>query len=171
MANLANQRGVRTIIAFFGPEAAAQVVQECGRAHIVTATNVFAHIEDVHEIVDSVLAMIGDDGVFITESHYLLALIETLQYDTIYHEHLRHYSLESLGYLLGMHGLEVDSREADPDPRRVDPRVCGAAWHEAGAAERRATARRRARGWSVGRSAQGVQGARGAVEAAAARAC
>jgi len=45
--------------------------------------------------------------VFITESHYLMALIETLQYDTIYHEHLRHYSLESLAYLFAMHGLEV----------------------------------------------------------------
>jgi C-methyltransferase C-terminal domain/Methyltransferase domain/Putative zinc binding domain len=107
MANLANERGVRTIMSFFGPAAAARVVSECGRAHIVTATNVFAHIEGVHEIVDSVLALLNDDGVFITESHYLMALIETLQYDTIYHEHLRHYSLESLAYLLGMHGLEV----------------------------------------------------------------
>jgi hypothetical protein len=50
---------------------------------------------------------LGDDGVFISESHYLHALIETLQYDTIYHEHLRHYSLHSLQYLLGMHGLSV----------------------------------------------------------------
>ena len=53
------------------------------------------------------LAMLADDGVFISESHYLMALIETLQYDTIYHEHLRHYSLESISYLLKMHGLEV----------------------------------------------------------------
>jgi len=107
MANLANERGVRTIMSFFGPAAAARVVAECGRAHLVTATNVFAHIEGVHEIVDSVLAMLDDNGVFITESHYLMALIETLQYDTIYHEHLRHYSLGSIAYLLNMHGLEV----------------------------------------------------------------
>ena len=46
-------------------------------------------------------------GVFISESHYLLSLVETLQYDTIYHEHLRYYSLGSLQYLLRMHGLEV----------------------------------------------------------------
>ena len=107
MADVANQRGVRTIMSFFGPSAASRVVAECGMATVVTATNVFAHIEGVHEIVDSVLAMLTDDGVFITESHYLIALIETLQYDTIYHEHLRHYSLESLSYLLRMHGLEV----------------------------------------------------------------
>lgn len=107
MANLANERGIRSIMAFFGPAAAAQVVEQCGKATVVTATNVFAHIEGIHEIVESILAMLGDDGVFISESHYLMALIETLQYDTIYHEHLRHYSLESIAYLLNMHGLEV----------------------------------------------------------------
>ena len=108
MANLANERGIRSIMSFFGPAAAAQVVKQCGgKAGVVTATNVFAHIEGIHEIVDSVLAMLADDGVFISESHYLMSLIETLQYDTIYHEHLRHYSLESLAYLLNMHGLEV----------------------------------------------------------------
>jgi len=107
MANLANERGIRTIMSFFGPAAAAQVVERCGKAAVVTATNVFAHIEGIHEIVDSILVMLADDGVFISESHYLMSLIETLQYDTIYHEHLRHYSVESLSYLLEMHGLEV----------------------------------------------------------------
>ena len=107
MANLANERGIRSIMAFFGPAAAARVVKQCGKATVVTATNVFAHIEGIHEIVDNILAMLADDGVFISESHYLMSLIETLQYDTIYHEHLRHYSLESLSYLLDMHGLEV----------------------------------------------------------------
>src|SRR5713226_709569 len=107
MANLASERGIRTIMSFFGPAAAARVIEECGKAHIVTATNVCAHIEGIHEIVDAILAMLGNDGVFISESHYLMSLIEALQYDTIYHEHLRHYSLESIEYLLKMHGLAV----------------------------------------------------------------
>lgn len=100
-------RGIAAINAFFGPKAAAQVVVQHGPAKIVTATNVFAHIENVHEIVESILTMLDDDGIFISESHYLLPLIETLQYDTIYHEHLRYYSLQSLKHLLEMHGLEV----------------------------------------------------------------
>ena len=104
---LAVQRGIPTVNAFFGPAAAAAVVQQHGRAKIVTATNVFAHIENVHEIVASILAMLDEDGIFISESHYLLPLIETLQYDTIYHEHLRYYALQSLQYLLGMHDLEI----------------------------------------------------------------
>src|SRR5947207_8040264 len=104
---IARERGIPTINAFFGPKAAAQVVREHGRAKIVTATNVFAHIENIHEIVESILAMLDEDGIFISESHYLLPLVETLQYDTIYHEHLRYYALQSLKYLLEMHGLEI----------------------------------------------------------------
>jgi hypothetical protein len=104
---IARERGISTVNAFFGPAAAAQVVREHGLAKILTATNVFAHIENVHEIVESILTMLDHDGIFISESHYLVPLIETLQYDTIYHEHLRYYALQSLKYLLEMHGLEI----------------------------------------------------------------
>ena len=107
MGKLAASRGIPTHIAYFGPAAAAAVRGEHGPAAIVTATNVFAHIENVHEIVSSIVSMLDDRGVFISESHYLLDLIETLQYDTIYHEHLRYYSLHALRHLLKMHGLEI----------------------------------------------------------------
>jgi len=83
------------------------VVAEKGRAKLVTATNVFAHIEDIHSIMQALLALLDEDGIFISESHYLLSLIDTLQYDTIYHEHLRHYSVTSLAHLFKMHGMEV----------------------------------------------------------------
>jgi len=105
--NLANQRGIKTSIAFFGPEAVKKVVAEDGPAKIVTATNVFAHIEDVQTVMKGILSLLADDGIFISESHYWLSLLETLQYDTVYHEHLRYYSLTSLRYLLEANGLEV----------------------------------------------------------------
>ena len=107
VGNLANQRGIPTTIGFFDRALAEQTRKQHGPAKIITATNVFAHIEHIHEIVESILLLMDEKGVFISESHYLLALVETLQYDTIYHEHLRHYSLQSLQYLLQMHGLEV----------------------------------------------------------------
>lgn len=107
VGNLANQRGIPTHISFFGRDIASRVAAEEGQATVVTATNVFAHIENIHEIVRSLLLLLAPQGVFISESHYLMSLLETLQYDTIYHEHLRYYSLHSLQYLLGMHGLEV----------------------------------------------------------------
>ena len=104
---LANERGIPTDISFFDRAAADRVVSREGRARIITATNVFAHIEGVHDVVDAIVALLADDGAFISESHYWLSLVETLQYDTIYHEHLRHYTVGSLRYLLEMHGLEV----------------------------------------------------------------
>ncbi|MDA2928796.1 class I SAM-dependent methyltransferase [Acidobacteria bacterium AH-259-O06] len=107
MANVANERGIPTLMAFFGREIATKIKAKQGGATIVTATNVFAHMENIHEMMGSLLLLLDDKGVFISESHYLMSLIETLQYDTIYHEHLRYYSLQSLKYLLDMHGLEV----------------------------------------------------------------
>jgi hypothetical protein len=104
---LANHRDIPTLISFMNRQAARTAIAKKGKAKLVTATNVFAHIEDIHEIMECILELLTDDGIFVTESHYLLALIETLQYDTIYHEHLRHYSLTSLKHLLEMHGLEV----------------------------------------------------------------
>ncbi len=107
VGNLANERGIHTIIAFFNRQTAAQSLAEHGPATVITATNVFAHIENIHDIVESILLLLAESGVFISESHYLISLLETLQYDTIYHEHLRYYSLHSLRHLLNMHGLEV----------------------------------------------------------------
>jgi len=104
---LAQQAGIDTIISFFNRKSVKEAVQTRGKAKLVTAANVFAHIEDVHEIVDCICEMMTDDGMFINESHYLAPLIETCQYDTIYHEHLRYYSLTSLKNLLSSHGLEI----------------------------------------------------------------
>jgi hypothetical protein len=106
-AKLAVERGIPSITSFFTKAVAEKVAKDHGKAKIVTATNVFAHIEDIHDIVAGILALLDDSGIFISESHYFRALLETLQYDTIYHEHLRYYSLTSLKNLLEMHGLEV----------------------------------------------------------------
>jgi hypothetical protein len=104
---IGNERGIPTIKRYFGPTVAGEVKRDYGPARVVTAANCFAHIEDVHAIVDGIVEMLKFDGVFISESHYLIALLDTLQYDTIYHEHLRYYSMSSLKNLLEMHGLEV----------------------------------------------------------------
>src|SRR3989338_5078107 len=107
IGKLAIEKGVPTIIDYFKKDVVEKIKKEYGKAKIITATNVFAHIENINEITKLILELLGDDGVFISESHYLLPLIENLQYDTIYHEHLRYYSLHSLKYLLESHGLEV----------------------------------------------------------------
>lgn len=107
VGDIANSRGIPTIKRYFGTQVAREVKQDYGAASVVTAANCFAHIEDVHAIVDGIVEMLKPDGVFISESHYLIPLLDTLQYDTVYHEHLRYYSLSSLKHLLEMHDLEV----------------------------------------------------------------
>jgi len=104
---LAIEKGIPTIIDFFNEISVEKIKKEQGKAKIITATNVFAHIENINEITKLIMDLLTEDGVFISESHYLLPLVETLQYDTIYHEHLRYYSLHSLKYLLEKHGLEI----------------------------------------------------------------
>ena len=104
---LARDRGIDTITEFFGPEIAVRVRSEYGPARLITAANVFAHIPDVHAVVDAIGSLLTDDGVFVSESGYFREIVETLQYDTIYHEHLRYYTLASLSELLGRHGFRV----------------------------------------------------------------
>jgi len=106
-AKIASERGIPTLQRYFGKEVAREVKEKHGAAKVVTAANCFAHIEDVHAIVEGVIEMLAPDGVFISESHYLIGLLDSLQYDTVYHEHLRYYSVGSLAHLLGMHGLEI----------------------------------------------------------------
>jgi len=107
VSKIANERGIPTIQRYFGLDTAKEVKAKHGPATVITAANCFAHIEDVHAIVEGIVEMLAPNGTFISESHYLIPLLDTLQYDTVYHEHLRYYSLASLKHLLEMHGLEV----------------------------------------------------------------
>ena len=107
IGKLAIKKGIPTIQDYFRSEVVTKVKKEYGRPKIVTAANVFAHIEDANGVLDNIISLLRPDGVFISESHYLYPLIQTVQYDTIYHEHLRYYSLASLNNLLSKHGLEV----------------------------------------------------------------
>jgi hypothetical protein len=106
-ANIAISNHVPTIQQYFSVGLAKRVVSDYGAVKLVTCANCFAHIPDVHAVVDGVLELLAPDGVFVTESHYLMGLIERLQYDTIYQEHLRYYSLNSLTNILKRHGLNV----------------------------------------------------------------
>ena len=107
IGEIAIERGVPTIIDYFSQQVVETVLAQHGQARIITATNVFAHIENVNTVVELIIKLMGPKSLFVSESHYLLSLIETLQYDTIYHEHLRYYSLHSLKFLLESHGLEI----------------------------------------------------------------
>ena len=107
IGKIAIRKGINTLIRYFDKNTSDLILKKFGKAKIITATNVFAHIENVNLLMKNLLRILKDDGVFISESHYLVSLIKTNQYDTIYHEHLRYYSLTSLKYLFEKYDMEI----------------------------------------------------------------
>jgi hypothetical protein len=109
-----SENGIDTVQSFFTEALARELKKDYGCATVITATNVFAHMAPLGEVMRGIGELLADDGVFITESHYLLDVIEKNQFDTVYHEHIRTYSLRSLVTLFGYYGLEVfDVKRAD----------------------------------------------------------
>ena len=107
IGKIAIKRGIPTLLRYFDKTTANFVLKKYGKAKIITATNVFAHIENVDQLMKNILKILDKNGIFISESHYLVSLIKTNQYDTIYHEHLRYYSLSSLKYLFDKYGIKI----------------------------------------------------------------
>ena len=101
------KEGVPTIINYFDRQVVNKIIKKIGKAKVITATNVFAHIDKIDELIKNILKLIKPDGVFVSESHYFLSLVETLQYDTIYHEHLRYYTVTSLKNIFNKYGLKI----------------------------------------------------------------
>jgi hypothetical protein len=102
------ENGIATLQEFFNEEVAKNITSMYGSPLVVVMTNVFAHMAELGDVMDGICHLLSDPkAVFITESHYLLDVLEKNQFDTIYHEHIRTYSLKALCTLAGMYGLEV----------------------------------------------------------------
>lgn len=95
-AKAANRSGIPTIQEFFDKAAAEKIRRKYGAAKLVTATNVFAHIQYVPELMQNIKTLMPRDSIFVSESQYLMDIVEKREFDTIYHEHLRFYSAHSL---------------------------------------------------------------------------
>jgi SAM-dependent methyltransferase len=93
VAEAARAKGIRTVVEFLGPETGVSIAASYGRADLVTANNVFAHVPDIRGFTAGLRALIKDSGVVTLEFPHLLRLIERRQYDTIYHEHYSYLSL------------------------------------------------------------------------------
>jgi len=110
----AEASGVPTLTAFFGKEVAEQLRSEGRRADVLHANNVLAHVPDINGVIGGISRVLADDGVAIVETPYVRDLVDKLEFDTIYHEHLFYYSLTSFRSLLNRHGLEVVDVERIP---------------------------------------------------------
>lgn len=107
IVEIAVSRGIETINDFISTQVASQVIEMYGRASVVTATNVFAHIDDLDSFMEAVDLLLDDTGVLIIEAPHFLKLVQNLEYDTIYHEHLLYISVRPLNRLFSRFGYEV----------------------------------------------------------------
>lgn len=113
-AKIAIKNGIDTVNDFFNEDVAKKIFTEYGSAKIITATNVFAHIDKLDSLMRGIKLLLSDDGAFVSESQYLLDIVEKLEYDTIYHEHLRYYALHNLIELFNRYEMDVFDAERIP---------------------------------------------------------
>ena len=107
IAKVAELNGVPTEIAYFNDVTANKVRKKYGQADVICATNVIAHTNDLYGVFKGVNTLLKKDGTFITEFPYLPDLVEKLEFDTIYHEHLSYFALKPWKYLVEKNGYEI----------------------------------------------------------------
>lgn len=107
VARVAEERGVPTLVGFFGRRTAEQLVADGRAASLVIGNNVLAHVPDVNDFVGGIATLLRVDGTATLEFPHLLRLLDGLQYDTIYHEHFSYLSLGTVVEIFGAHGLVV----------------------------------------------------------------
>lgn len=111
VAKVAEERGIRTLVRFFGSEVARELREKGERADVIHANNVLAHVPDLNGVVSGFATLLKEDGVAVIECPYVRDLVEKCEFDTIYHEHLCYFSLTALDRLMARHGLVVHDVE------------------------------------------------------------
>ena len=107
IAKISAQKGITTISKFFDRTLARELVKKYGRAKVVVANNVMAHIFGLKDVFCGVADLIGEDGVFVFEVHWVGNLLGEGGFDQVYHEHLFYHSLTALTYLARAVGLRI----------------------------------------------------------------
>jgi hypothetical protein len=107
IAELSRKRGVETIEEFFSKNLVQKILEKYGPARVIVANNVVAHIDDLKDVFEGVKFLIGKDGVFVFEVHWVGNLIGEGGFDQIYHEHVSYFSLLSLANLVSQFGLKI----------------------------------------------------------------
>jgi len=102
-----SERSIRTISDFFGRDLAGQLADSGQKADVIHANNVLAHVADLNGVVAGFATLLKPNGIVVVEVPYLKDLLDHVEFDTIYHEHLCYFSLTALSRLFMQHGLEI----------------------------------------------------------------
>ena len=113
-AAVAREKGIDTLVRFFGRETADFVAREHGRADLIAGNNVLAHVPDINDFIAGLKILLAENGVVTMEFPHLLRLIEGNQFDTIYHEHFSYLSFGTVEELFAKHGLVLFDVEELP---------------------------------------------------------
>lgn len=111
VAKIANKSGIPTIQHYFNVETVRDIRKKYGTPRVITATNVFAHINDTQTLLKNIKSLMDAKTVFVSESQYLLDMMEKSEFDTIYNEHLRYYGLKPMRHLFAQHKMSVIDAE------------------------------------------------------------
>ena len=113
VAKVALQKGIPTLVEFFGVQAARSLADET-RADLLIGNNVLAHVPDINDFVGGMKVLLREGGVITMEFPHLLKLVELNQWDTIYHEHFSYLSFATAGRIFEHHGLRLFDVEELP---------------------------------------------------------
>jgi hypothetical protein len=125
VAEVAESRGIRTVVEFLGSTTGEDIAGRYGRADLVVANNVFAHVPDIRDFAAGLRALVKDTGLVTLEFPHLLRLMQRRQFDTIYHEHYSYLSLLTAARTLataGMRVVDVEELETHGGSLRVHAR-------------------------------------------------
>jgi hypothetical protein len=114
VAKAAEQKGVPTLVEFFGEALAKRLLAEGKRPDLIASANVLAHVPDINDFVTGIATLLQGDAVYTVEFPHLLRLIEEVQFDTIYHEHYSYLSLLAVERIFHQFGLRVFDVEQLP---------------------------------------------------------
>ena len=103
-----------TINDFLTENLSESIINNYGKVDLICANNVFAHVNDMHDITKAIKNLLKPSGVFIFEVHYIGSLIDEVQYDMIYHEHIYYYSLITLQKFFSRFDLEIFNIKSIP---------------------------------------------------------
>jgi SAM-dependent methyltransferase len=167
VAAVAQEAGVPTEVTFLDPVMAAELVARKGRADLVVANNVLAHVPAVNGFVAALALLTSPEGVLSVEVPHLLRLVDGVQFDTIYHEHYAYWSLLAVERLFSRHGLKVFDVEHLPthggslrilaSPSMPASTTESRRWYRASAPGLRGKARRAARWRAMARRPRAIR--------------
>ena len=107
IAEWARSHGIETLNDFFSEGVAHKICAEKGQAKVILATNVFAHVDDLEDFLNGINCLLADDGILVIEVPYLVDLLNNLEFDTIYHEHLSYFAVRPLVTLFSRFGMGI----------------------------------------------------------------